>query len=528
MNVGRKTLRKYAINDFDLKALITSILFFLATSVFSLFYPNSGDSAGHLIRAKFILENGTLPFLQPSFNQARAYVYEPLFHILGAFTKFLTGYYQFLPAFMGAITIYISYKLFSLWYDEKTGFYAALALAINPFFFLFSSMMNVGTTIAAFFIITFYFYFKWLEYGKRNLIYLFAMFGGLSALIKTYGPLSLIIISIHYAIVERKYHVERNIRTIFKDIKTFVGPGIISGFLVFLWPIRNMIRVGNLLPRSFGGPLDWPEPVKNVDYVEGVEIIFPKLIEYKWFFGQALGVMPMGIINELSRFHHALPELWLILPLTLLGFVAYGGLEERNKNFVWIWLGSLVTVYMLQRYMSGGATSWKFRHFVTFTPVIALFTYRGYENVSISLTWKKTAAALLVAGLFTQMFVVAVINFQFTVLVWSPVDKWAKENLKSGDVVYADRFNRPIAYRFRHYDVRVITNSPKQGHIHFDKPLDEQLRKKADWLILHQDSPKLNQIKSSRHFKQVKEIDAYEDYLYGRMGRRWYIYQVTT
>lgn len=514
----KKTVKKSLIRDRWILSI--SIVFFLSTFVLSRIFPLLSDSASHITRSQFILQHHHFPYAEFAFNQADAYVYPPLFHILGAASKYITGFYTVIPALSGAISIYLSFKLVSLWYDRETGLLTAIGVGCIPFFFLWSSRMYVESTITAAFLAVFYLYFLYKETDDRNYLYFSFMIGGLLAALKTYGPLASIIVFLHLAWENRTY-LENTILNTWKP----VGVGVI---LSLLWPLRNFIRTGSPIPKFTGIPFAHT-PVERA--FSGIYIFIPTLTETQNFLAMTLGVIPVHLVAELGRIHPILPTIWYIGALMIVSLFIYGARYEKDNTFIWIWILSLIVIYEIMRIKSGGAVRFKYRHFVTLTPVFGLFLARTYQHIQIRDNLKRGFFLLLILGLFLQMFTAVTVRVQFAGTAWPPMINWTQENIPKDDIIYSPG-TRAVAYQLNN-EYKVIGKSHKPGYINPNNNLASELKEKAGWVILRERDgtkdllPALDRLEANGVVRLENKIDTKRKMFYGEIGVTWYIYSVT-
>ena len=172
------------------RAVALSLSFFVLTLAFGLVYTQRDDAPAHILRSQWILTHGWFPYDEYAFNQGFPYVYPPMFHILGAVSKLLTGTYLAVPAFSGAVSVFLTYRLVSYWHGRSLGLSTAKVLAVCPIFVLWSARMYTGTLVAATFLLTMVLYFAYRDRGDRRYLYAAFIVGGSLSAVKTYGPIA--------------------------------------------------------------------------------------------------------------------------------------------------------------------------------------------------------------------------------------------------------------------------------------------------------------------------------------------------
>jgi 4-amino-4-deoxy-L-arabinose transferase-like glycosyltransferase len=495
--------------------------FFLFTFLLSLFYPRFSDSVIHMVRSDYIFSNLSFPFAEFGFNSPKAYVYPPIFHILIGVSRTLTGFYGLIPSFMGGLSIFLTYKLVNLWYDERTALQTALALALFPFFIIWSAKIYIGTTITAGFLLTFYLYFRYREKGERRFLYYSFIVGGLLTALKTYGPLAPALVGIHLLWMERG-----SLDDILTAFKNAFLPGLAGVIASLPWPIRNMIKTGSPFPKVTGVPFS----CLSEGTMSGVWVWVPRVSELVMMSTRITGVMFPSVLSGLNQVHPVVYYSWFALPLLMLGLTVYGAIEEKDNEFIWMWMVSLILLYEVQRVLSQGVVSFKFRHFITLSPVFALFFVRSYQKIPVRKNFKRIFFGLLAAGLILQTAVTAAVFIDSMSTSYGPMGDWVDENVPEKDVIYSPHARQVIAYTQNDY--KVISRSCKPGYIDPDENFGRELYKKADWVVVadhpssRKDLKRVQEAEQEGFVELVKELDTTENRIYGELGRKWMIYRV--
>lgn len=506
-------------------ATLLSIGYFVCTFVMGKLYVQRDDASIHILRSQFIYEYGRFPYGEYVFDQGTFYVYPPLFHIMGAASNLLTGHYTVAPAFSGAVSVFLTYQLVTLWHDQKTGLYTALALAVNPMFFLWSGRMYVGTTITAGFLLTFVLYFKYLDTDKLYFLYASFIVGGGLAAVKTYGPAAAGIVLFHLLWIRRD--------ELWSTARTVGSPLAVGVVASLPWPVRNLMLTGSLLPKT--GDIH-PEATAAEPAQSGIFLYIPTPSEIQLFFPRGLGIVPPELTTEhLGGVHAVLPFVWLLLPLSLVGLLAYGSVRERDNSFIWIWMAVFPILYTFQRVATEGGVAFKYRHFVTLTPVFALFAVQAYRRVSLPSRSKQVAVAAIVVLLFAQMGGAAVLQSEHTRHGWDPLVTYTEENIEHDEVIYYQA-PRNLAYRIDD-EYKVITKSYKPGYVTYDGNFTAEIQHKADWVIVgdHAKAETKSDVEAALKagvLTETASIDATRQITVGEMrlatiGRQWQVYRVT-
>jgi 4-amino-4-deoxy-L-arabinose transferase-like glycosyltransferase len=464
------------------KAIILAIIFFLVTFCLGLVYPQYADAPIHILRSQWILNHGWFPFDEYAFDQNNVYVYPPVFHILGAISKLLLGSYLAAPAASGAVSLILTYRLVSLWFDRSLGLLTAFVLAINPVFILWSARMYVGTTITAGFLLTLVLYFTYLEHDERRYLYLAFIIGGSLSAVKTYGPVAAGIILFHLFWVHSDSFIE--------TLRITASP-LAAGVLASLpWPIRNFLYTGSPVPKVTGRGT----AVSSQPAFEGIHVLVPTWNEFHLFFARALGIQPpQAVTEQLGSFHPILPILWLILPLVIISVMIYGIRKNHVNIVIWVWFATFIILYLTQRVLSGGWISFKYRHFIHLTPVFCLMFTLGYRSLPVKMRIKRLACVILAVVLLVQMGTVAAVQTTYMQTTWEPATDWVEKNVDQEEIIYMTRDHRGFAYRVDSR-YKFITISSKEGYISPRENFKKVISSRADWVISNDDATPVKQV----------------------------------
>jgi len=507
------------------RAVALSLSFFVLTLAFGLVYTQRDDAPAHILRSQWILTHGWFPYDEYAFNQGFPYVYPPMFHILGAVSKLLTGTYLDVPAFSGAVSVFLTYRLVSYWHGRSLGLSTAKVLAVCPIFVLWSARMYTGTLVAATFLLTMVLYFAYRDRGDRRYLYAAFIVGGSLSAVKTYGPIAAGIVLFHLLWTHRD--------TLVETVRSVALP-LSAGVLASLpWPIRNVLVTGSPVPKvtgyraiaETGGPS-----------VTGIHLFLPSWLNIRLFLARALGVVPPELTTEqLGGLHPLLPILWLALPLSIIAVMVYGARGTRTDPIVWIWIGTFCLLYVVQRFMSGGATGFKYRHFITLTPLFCLLFTLGYRRIQLDVGRKRLLGILLAVLLLTQMGGAAALQTVHTQTAWEPATDWVEQNVDHDEVIYYQTVPRNFAYRVDPA-YKFITTSGKDGYIHPSENFTEVIGDRADWVIINDNAnsaerARIRHATNAGSLRRVEVLNATREISLGEtslatIGRTWYIYEV--
>jgi len=509
-------------------ALLLTTTFFIVTFLFGQVYPHHTDAAIHVLRSRWILEHGWFPYNEYAFDQKDYYVYPPVFHILGAISKLTFDTYLVVPATAGASSVLLTYKLVSIWYNRSIALSTAMVLSLNPFFILWSARMYVGTTITAGFLIVAVLYSNFIKKKQKKYLYTAFFIGGSLSAVKTYGPAIVGIISLHYLWINRE--------SIIEAAERLMLPFIIAIIASLPWPIRNALLTGSPVPKVYGRPIETATgraPVPNNGMADILTSVFN---EIHLFLLRAMGIYPAPeFINHLGGIHILLPILLLVAPIIII-YVMYVGAKTSEINSLWwIWIGSFMILFTIQRVVSGNG--FKYRHFITLTPIFCLFFVLGYRYISNRYRPTQLLSIVLVGFLLTQMGGVAAQQTIYYQTAWEPATDWVEQNIEHDEVIYYHRTPRNFAIRVDS-KYKFITNTEKEGYVHPSENFTEVINNRADYIITNDaanpgQKKKIKKALDSEKISHIKEIDInkpinIKNITFIQIDREWDIYKTNS
>lgn len=506
------------------RTLRVAALFLIVTGILGVFYPQTGDAPLHIIRGEFIIEHLRIPYFDYELNQVSAYVYPPLFHILIGVVGTVTGLYTLVPAAMGAISVWLTYELVRYWWVDRNAYLSALAVALNPFFILWSIRVYAGTTITAGFLLTFILYFRFLENGHfRNLLLAYAIGGGLIH-VKTYGPATVVIMTTHYFVTRRS-----QLASAFQSV---LVPGILSLLTASPYMTFSLLRTGSPLPKVTGIPGGFSSGRSSV---EGLFLFIPTPVEAIQFLTMAVGVNPKNFVTGPLKNVVGLGIIVWIAFIGALGLVVLAGLyHRRNNRFILVWIAVFVAIYEVQRVVSGGITLFKFRHFITTVPIIGFLVATAYRRSSFS--QKRLIAIVVIVMLLVQFSAVGALFTVHNNAQYDEITTWIDGNIETEEIIYSPNY-AALSYRTSG-DYKIIFDSRKIGYVNPRKDFSSEIRK-ADWVIVREignTSTKIERAVQGGVLRHEITIDGRRSTPWGEpggtqkyvdiFGTRWHVYDV--
>lgn len=506
-------------------AILSAIIFFVVTFLFGQVYPHHTDAAIHVLRSQWILEHGWFPYDEYAFDQKDFYVYPPVFHILGAVSKLIFDTYLVVPAAAGASSVLMTYVLVAIWYNRSIALATSIVLSLNPFFILWSARMYVGTTITAGFLLTMVLYSIYNKKKEKKYLYFAFLAGGSLSAVKTYGPAIVGIILFHYLWVHRESLTEA--------AKSITLP-LASAIIVSLpWPIRNAILTGSPVPKVYGRPIETGVGGNPADSGGNGHEILSLLNEVHAFFLRALGVYPAPeFLMQLREIHILLLILSLVMPIIIIYIMMVGIRNNKINAIWWIWIGTFALLYTIQRVVGG--SGFKYRHFITLTPVFCLMFVLGYRHISINYNLKRLLGLLLAGALLIQMGGVAAQQTVYYETAWDPATDWVEQNVEHDEVIYYHRTPRNFAIRVDSA-YKFITTTEKEGYVHPSENFSEVISDRADYVIINDaalagEKAKVKIASKSGVINKIKTIDIKQpikikDTTIYQVDRKWSIYK---
>lgn len=169
---------------------ISLFLFTFGLGTFSLWQT---DEVIYTQLAKEIIVTGD--FLTLHFHGQPWFVHPPLYMWLTAATGAIFGFSNFIAriwcAIFGIIGVITVYELGKLLFDEKTGFYSGLILAVSFQYMLQSRVAIFDVPLIVLMLLSVFYFFKAYKERNKNLYWIFYIFMGLAMLMK--GPIGILL-----------------------------------------------------------------------------------------------------------------------------------------------------------------------------------------------------------------------------------------------------------------------------------------------------------------------------------------------
>ncbi len=434
----------------------------------------AGDSCYHLSVARFIAENGQLPFLQPfGISDRMVFSAPPLFHIVAAavykfFSLFSLSSAEFaiklVSQLFGSLTLPFVFLIGRKLYNSRIAFFATLFVAFLPLLInssVVSFVDSLATLLAAVAV--------YLLLSRR--IFLSALFVGLGLLAK---QTMIFLLPVFFFALFANY--KGNIKIFFKTQveHSRLGPvatrfatweSVISAAIIAViglpWLVRNYILLGNpfwpFLYKILGGKIV-PEGISG-------SFSFAHLFSFQHpvrFFLELFGA-PVGSLSAASfanlPFSSVLVAVWLAAALVfflpaLLGLFSSG---HKQKQLLYVWIASFLIVTVLY-IMSLGIVSARFM--LPAVPAIGILWALGIDSILKKFARFKIAVAAVILILIGCVFVFSAVESAKTVIAaqsWSAYSddfNWIKQNTPVDALVaYRGQCLSYNVHRFSDYDL---------------------------------------------------------------------------
>ena len=421
----------------------------------------SGDSCWHLSVARFMAENGSIPFSEPfGIDDRQFFSAAPLFHFAATavykfFSMFSVSASEFLvklvSAFFGSLTLPFVFSLGKKMYGSRIGFLATLFVAFLPLHINSSVVSFVDSLTALLTIIAVY-----LLLQRR--ILLSALFIGLGMEAKQ----TMLALLPFFFLTLLAYYKGR--------LKVFFTNSIVSGVIIavigFPWFVRNYVLFGNplwpLMSKLFGG---LPEPGHAGALFSFTNLISPDLIAR---FHLELFGAPIGSLGALSfvnlPFLGVAVAVWIVLSLLFFLPVIVGVFVRQrmqHRFFLYGWIASFIVAEATFIVATGLVSA---RYFLPAAPALGILWALGLDNIlnklgSLNMFGVKAASAVIIV-VIGCVFVFSAVESAKTVVAadaWSAYAddfNWVKANTPQNALVaYHGQCLSYNVHRFSNYDL---------------------------------------------------------------------------
>ena len=387
-----------------LAAVVIVVGAVLRFSLAAISHP-SGDSCLHLSAARFIAENGSIPFLEPFGYGREVFWPPPLFHLIAAtlydlVSRFSVSAAEFamklVSPFFGSLTLPLVFLIVKrLFQNNRLAFFATFFVAFLPLHIYASTLSFIDSFVTFFTTAAIY-----LALERRVL--LGAVFAGLSLSSKQNA---LFILPVFFYAIYVSYR---------SRIRTFIVKSAAAAAVVIVtgipWFVRNFVLLGNpfwpFLYRIFGGTI----VPKAVESNFSVAYLFNPIAHITQFYLEFFGV-PSGSIASFSfielPFMRLLLPLWLLATVIFFAPVIFGFFVKsvRHRSLLYLWL--LVFFAMLLLYIMNLNMVFA-RLALPAIPAVAAFWALGFDKILSRLSSLKIVNMPL-----STLFVVAVVGCAF-------------------------------------------------------------------------------------------------------------------
>lgn len=461
--MGMQFLNKLK-GDYAKLALIIIVIGAVVRFALAAISHPAGDSCWHLSVARFMAENGRIPFAEPfGIVDRQFFSAAPLFHFIAAAVyKFFSLFspaaaefaFKLVSPFFGSLTLLFVFLLGKRLYNSRVAFFATLFVAFLPLHINSSVVSFVDSLTTLLAIVAVY-----LLFCRR--IFLSALFIGLGLEAKQtmlmFLPFFFLILLVYYK----------------DNLKAFFSKSIVSGVIIaligFPWLVRSYFLFGNpvwpVMTKFFGG-LPLPELAKAP-----AQFSFGHLFSLDWLarFHLELFGAPLGSLSSLSfvnlPFLGAAVAVWVALTLLFL-LPAFIGVFVRQRKqhmfFLYGWILPFLLIEAAYIVTMGLVTA---RFFLPATPAVALLWALGLDSIfrkfgNYRLIGIKASVAIVVIGCVFAFSAVETAKTVMAANAWSVYDAdfgWIRANTpKDALIGYNGQCMSFNAHRFSNYNLGIV------------------------------------------------------------------------
>ncbi len=395
----------------------------------------AGDSCWHLSVARFMAENGRLPFNEPfgSFDR-QFFSAAPLFHLAAAFVYRLFSFVSVAAAesavklvspLFGSVSLVFVYLLGKKMFGSRVGFFATVFAAFLPLHINSSVVSFVDSLAFLLAVAAAYFLIQ-----KR--LFLSALLIGLGMEAKQ----TMAILLPFYFLMLLVYS---------RGVKLFISRAAVSAIIIAVtglpWFIRNYVFFKNpvwpFLPGFFGG-MKLPELVHA--HSSSIAYLFSPERVARFYF-EMFGA-PVGSLDSVSFVNIPLMPfflaVWIALALLFMVPAAVGLFSIRIRPhllFFFLWIASFAVIEALFMYSTGLVSA---RYFLPAIPAIAVLWAVGLDMLLAKASRFRflgfRASVLVVAVVVGSALAFSAVEAAKTAVAakaWSVYDedyRWVREN----------------------------------------------------------------------------------------------------
>lgn len=220
---------------------------------------------------------------------------------------------RLITSFFSVITILVTFLIAKHYFSEKTSFLSLLFLVSSPWFLAGSLQLDiVGSFLTCFYMISLFFYLKFLEKNKFKYIMLSGIAVGLSLLINYGAALMIPIISFHYLLHKYKFP-DFSYYYFLKILFIFIS----SATIIFaIFPIWSFFIGSPTFVNSVTHPLDLikADPGSGLRPSEGIDFVL-LIVQYMnalvWIGPLILFVFVLSMLNR-TKDNYLVKNLFLV------------------------------------------------------------------------------------------------------------------------------------------------------------------------------------------------------------------------
>ncbi|MBI2549618.1 hypothetical protein HYV83_00365 [Candidatus Woesearchaeota archaeon] len=423
----------------------------------------AGDACWHLSVARFMAENGRIPFAEPfGIVDRQFFSAAPLFHLIAAAVyKFFSLFspasaefaFKMVSPFFGSLALPFVFLLGKKLYNSRVAFFATLFVAFLPLHINSSAVSFVDSLATLLAVVAVY-----LLFCRR--IFLSALFIGLSLEAK---QTMLVLLPFFFLIL--LVYCKGNLKAFFS--KSMVS-GVIIALIGLPWFVRNYILFGNpvwpFMSKFFGG-LPLPELANaHAQFSFGHLFSFDRLARFHFeLFGA-----PVGSLGALSFVNLPFPgvavAVWIALTLLFILPAFIGVFVRQWKQHTFFLYGWILSFLLVEAAFITTTGLVSARYFLPATPAVALLWALGLDSILKKFSSNKLfgvkSFAVIVVIVIGCVFAFSAVETAKTVVAasaWSAYSSdfgWIRENTpKDALIGYNGQCMSYNAHRFSNYDL---------------------------------------------------------------------------
>ncbi len=341
--------------------------------VFWLITPVTGDAAFHYTIMGHMADTWSIP-LTEHVTGPNPFWYPPLFHIVGAIVKTVTGWAELTPLLFGILGL-LAFKRFAQVHYPDNAKTSMWVLALLPFHVYYSGIGYMTTFLFLLTVMAFYHYMNYRKGGSARELLRACAFCALSAATHYHGFIPLLALSLDLAFRNRKAAV-----LFFICGLLLVSPVYVRNYWVFgnpFWP--------KLQPGNFPGD----KAVEHVNLTPG-SLLSPRKVSvlvFEFWLGAPNSGDDLAKSWSLGRDRFPLFDLmafgWVLAVIlgTIMGLRGLKGLDAEDRR-----LALIIGALCIGPYINNGMP----RFWVALAPLAYIGLAKTYDGVKFKGKWIAT------------------------------------------------------------------------------------------------------------------------------------------